>query len=108
MNIAWYAYLGWIVAAGLMGFAISFVFAGILRLPRSLYLIPYVGLSGLFLYAFIRWSGIPFADLIRHHWVWGLVGKSCSPYSRSKMFFHSRSHQQQKDLLWSLTSSGWA
>jgi hypothetical protein len=74
MNIAWYAYLGWIVAAGLMGFAISFVFAGILRLPRSLYLIPHVGLSGLFLYAFIRWSGIPFADLVRHHWVWGLVG----------------------------------
>jgi hypothetical protein len=74
MNITWYAYLGWIVAAGLMGFAVSFVFAGIMRLPRSLYLIPYVGLSGLFLYAFIRWSGIPFGDLIRHHWVWGLVG----------------------------------
>jgi hypothetical protein len=74
MNIAWYAYLGWIIAAGLMGFAISFIFAGVLRLPRSLYLIPYVGLSSLFLYAFIRWCGIPFGDLIRHHWVWGLVG----------------------------------
>jgi hypothetical protein len=74
MNKVWYAYLGWIVLAGLLGFAISFLFAGILHLPRSLYLIPYVGFSSLFLYAFVRWSRISPGDLIRHHWVWGVIG----------------------------------
>jgi hypothetical protein len=74
MNTVWYIYLGWIVAAGLLGFATSFVFASLLHLPRRIFLVPYVLLSGLFLYSFIRWSGIPFRDLIRHNWVWGLVG----------------------------------
>lgn len=27
MNIAWYSYSGWIAAAALLGFAISFIFA---------------------------------------------------------------------------------
>src|SRR5215211_7250807 len=74
MNKAWYAYLGWIVAAGLLGFAISFIFAGVLRLPRSLYLIPYIGFAGLFLSAFVRWDGLSIGELIRNHWVWGVVG----------------------------------
>lgn len=30
MNIAWYSYSGWIAAAALLGFAISFIFAVIL------------------------------------------------------------------------------
>ncbi len=74
MNKAWYAYLGWIVAAGLLGFAISFIFAGVLRLPRSLYLIPYIGFSGLFLYAFVRWGRLSIGELIRQQWIWGVVG----------------------------------
>jgi hypothetical protein len=74
MNTVWYAYLGWIIAAGVLGFALSFIFAGRLRLPRRIFLIPYVGLSSLFLYSFLRWSDIPFRDLIRHNWIWGVVG----------------------------------
>lgn len=74
MNKVWYVYLGWIVAAGLLGFALSMIFAGVLRLPRNLYLIPYIGISGLFLYAYIRWSGVNVIELILHNWVWGLIG----------------------------------
>lgn len=74
MNTVWYTYPGWIIVAGLLGFAISFIFAGVLHLPRRIFLIPYIVLSGLFLYSFISWSGIPFRELIRHHWVWGVVG----------------------------------
>ena len=76
MNTVWYTYLGWIAAAGVIGFAMSFVFARLLRLPRRVFLIPYTILSGLFLYMFIQWSGIPFGELLRHNWVWGLIG-SC-------------------------------
>lgn len=74
MNIAWYAYLGWIAVAAVLGFAISFVFARVLRLPRSIYLLPYIGFSSLFLYLYVRWSGLSVTELIRHHWVWGLIG----------------------------------
>jgi hypothetical protein len=65
---------GWIAAAALLGFAIAAAFAGVFRLPRSIYLIPYVTLAGLFFYAYIRWSGSSVSGLIRHHWVWGLTG----------------------------------
>ena len=58
----------------MFGFAISAIFAGVLRLPRSIYLIPYVALSSLFLYAYVRWSRLSIGDLVGHHWVWGLVG----------------------------------
>lgn len=74
MNTEWYAYLGWIAAAAVLGFAISFVFARVLHLPRGIYLIPYVGFGSLFLYAYIGWSEVSIGELIRHHWIWGLVG----------------------------------
>ena len=74
MNTVWYAYLGWIAAAGLLGFAISVIFARLWRLPRPIYLLPYIGLSSLFLYAYMKWSGLSLVELIRHHWIWGLVG----------------------------------
>ena len=74
MNKAWYAYLAWIVAAALLGFAISFIFAGVLRLPRSLYLVPYIAFSSLFIYIFVRWYGFSIGELIRRNWVWGAVG----------------------------------
>jgi hypothetical protein len=73
MNNIWYAYLGWIIAAGLLGFAISRFFAGVLHLPRNLYLIAYIGISGLFFYAYTQWSGSSIAELLLHNWVWGLV-----------------------------------
>jgi hypothetical protein len=60
--------LGWIAAAALLGFAIAAVFSGLFRLPRSIYLIPYVGLTCLFLYAYLRWSGLSMTHLIRHNW----------------------------------------
>jgi hypothetical protein len=74
MSKVWYVYLGWVVAAAVLGFALSSVFAGILHLPRNFYLIPYIGITGLFLYAYVRWSGISIGEIIRHNWVWGLVG----------------------------------
>jgi hypothetical protein len=65
---------GWIVAAALLGFAIAAVFAGALRLPRGIFVAVYLVLAGPFLYAFARWSSLDIASLIRHNWIWGLVG----------------------------------
>jgi hypothetical protein len=74
MNTVWYAYLGWIAIAALFGFVVTFVFAGRLQLSRRVFLVPYVILTSVFLYSFIRWSGLSFWELLRHHWLWGLVG----------------------------------
>ena len=74
MNIVWYAHLEWIIAAGLLGFVISFVFSALLRLPRDLFLVPYIGSTLLFLYAYTRWSGLSIRDLILHNWIWGIIG----------------------------------
>ncbi|HSB02582.1 MAG TPA: hypothetical protein VLE49_18170 [Anaerolineales bacterium] len=74
MNKVWYTYFAWIAAAALLGFVISAVFAGVLHLPRSIYLIPYVVFVSLFLYAYVRWSGLAIGDLLRRQWVWGLAG----------------------------------
>ena len=74
MENVWYAHLGWVGAAALLGFALSAVFAGRLRLRRNIFLIPYIALAGLFFYAYIRWSGLSLIELIRHNWVWGVIG----------------------------------
>ena len=71
---AWWSYLLWIPAAALLGFAIPVIFASLLHLQRSMYLIPYVAFVSLFLYAFLRWSSLSLAALFRHNWVWGVVG----------------------------------
>lgn len=70
----WYAHLIWILAAGIVGFAISTIFAGLLQLPRSLFLLPYIGLSALFLYAYILWSRLSIRELFAHNWAWGFAG----------------------------------
>ncbi len=63
----------WILAAAVLGFAVAAIFAGIFRLPRNLYLVAYLVLVAPFLYAFMRWSNLNLAELLRRNWVWGLV-----------------------------------
>jgi hypothetical protein len=64
----------WIGAAALLGFAIAAIFAGMFRLPRSLFLVVYLALAAPFLYAFARWSNLSLGELIRHNWIWGVAG----------------------------------
>jgi hypothetical protein len=70
----WYMYMLWVLAAGVLGFLIATVFAGHLRLPRAWVVLPYLILAGGFIYAYLRWSGTDVAALVRHNWVWGLLG----------------------------------
>jgi hypothetical protein len=74
MNEIWYAHLGWIAAACLISFAISGIFSGLLRWRRDIFLVPYIGLTLLFLYTYVRWSGLSIQSLILHNWVWGVIG----------------------------------
>jgi hypothetical protein len=57
-----------------LGMAVAAVFAGVFRLPRHIYLVPYVVLVSAFLYGYVRWSGLDWRSLIRRRWGWGLIG----------------------------------
>jgi hypothetical protein len=66
--------LGWIIAAAILGFAITAVFAGVLHLPRNIFLIFYLLFTVPFLYAFVSWSKLSVTELIYHNWIWGVAG----------------------------------
>ena len=65
--------IAWILAAALLGSAVSALFAGVLRLPRKAFLLVYLALIGPFIYAFARWSKLDVGSLLQHNWGWGLV-----------------------------------
>jgi hypothetical protein len=71
-NQLWF-FLGWVLAAGLLGFAIAALFAGWLRLSRRLFLVPYFALGGAFLAGFFLWSQIDLIALLVENWYWGLL-----------------------------------
>ena len=71
---AWWVYLLWIPATALLGFAMAEIFAGLLHLPRRIFLIPYIVLVSLTLYIFMSWSKLSLNELIQHNWVWGILG----------------------------------
>ena len=73
MNKIFALNLTWIAAAGLLGFLITAVFAGMFRLPRGVFLVIYLALAAPFLYAFVRWSSLSIDELLRRNWIWGLV-----------------------------------
>lgn len=73
MTATIWSYFAWIVAASLLGFGISAIFAGRFKLSRRLFLIPYVALTALFLYAFLRWSGLNPRALLADNWLAGMV-----------------------------------
>jgi len=64
----------WVLAAAGLGLTVAAVFAGNLQLPRNLFLLPYIGLTSVFLFAYLRRSGVDWRERFRHHWGWGLLG----------------------------------
>ncbi|MGD9403683.1 MAG: hypothetical protein PVH95_00890 [Anaerolineae bacterium] len=71
-HLVWF-YLGWVLAAGLLGFAVAALFSGWLRLSRRLFLVPYFALGGAFLVGFFLWSRIDPIALLVENWYWGLL-----------------------------------
>jgi hypothetical protein len=72
MNDIWLAVL-WVLAASLLGFAISAVFSGWLNLSRRVFLIPYIVLTSLFLFWFFRANEISLPALLVENWIWGVI-----------------------------------
>lgn len=74
MNKKWWAQFLWVLAAVILGFLVSAVFAGIFQLPRRWFVAVYAFLVSLFLYRYVRWSGVNVWAQVQQRWYWGLVG----------------------------------
>lgn len=66
-------YLAWTVAASLLGLSITTICVSVLHLRRSVFLIPYVFLVGLFLYAYGVWAHVDFTALVANNLTMGIV-----------------------------------
>ncbi|MBN2086742.1 hypothetical protein JW758_00165 [Candidatus Peregrinibacteria bacterium] len=73
MDSGIWIYIIWTIGAGALGLIISAIFAGILHLRRSIFLVPYVLIIGFLLYGYYRWANLDLSELIIHNWVWGLI-----------------------------------
>ncbi len=67
-------HLIWVLIAGILGFATSAIFAGLLRLPRNWFLVPYAILITLFLYSYFHRGKIDLRQETRRRWLWGMIG----------------------------------
>ena len=63
----------WLIGASLIGFGMSAIFSGWLKLSRRLFLIPYIAISGLVLFLFLYNNPIVNIEFWLHNWYWGLV-----------------------------------
>src|SRR4051794_23576006 len=70
----WWAHLAWVLGASIVGFVVPAFFAGGLHASRAIFVLPYVGVSAVFLYVYVHWSGVDVYAQLRQHWVWGVVG----------------------------------
>jgi hypothetical protein len=86
------------------------VFAGLLRIPRNIYLIPYIVLIGVLFYSYLRWSKINIGESIRYHWPWGVVGAIIAGFfaSRTVLIQPSSPTPQGLELLFYLLWLGLA
>lgn len=65
--------LGWVISASILGFGISAVFAGWMKLSRHRFLIPYVSIISIFLYGFITLNEIDVVGILTENWAWGIL-----------------------------------
>jgi hypothetical protein len=73
MDSGIWIYIIWTISAGALGLLISAIFAGMFRLRRSIFLVPYVLIIGFLLYGYFHWANISFSELLIHNWIWGLI-----------------------------------
>ena len=92
----------WIFAASLVGFALSSIFAGWLKLERDVYLLFYVPLAGALFAAFVVLNDINLDVILFHNWYWGLAGAVIASIFVIKNVLSQPSSARHKGLaLWS-------
>jgi hypothetical protein len=70
----WWMHLLWVLGAGVLGFGVTAVCAGWLKLERRWLVLVYALISGAFLTAYFNWSQIDLVGELRQGWLLGLAG----------------------------------
>jgi len=70
----WWMHLLWVLGAGIVGFSVTAVCAGWLKLERGQLVLAYALIAGAFLAAYFRWSQIDLVEELRQGWPLGLAG----------------------------------
>ncbi len=98
--------LAWLIAAAVLAGAVPAFFVGVLRLPRNIYLFPYIAFVAAVLYGWVRWSRLDVAGLFRAHWQWGLLGAAAVAVFASRTVLEQPGSARSagldlvRDLLW--------
>ena len=71
---AWWMHTLWVLAAGVVGFGVTAVTAGWLKLKREWVVLVYLLVAGAFLYAYFSWGQIDLLEQLRQRWLMGLAG----------------------------------
>jgi hypothetical protein len=64
----------WILSASFLGFGVASIFAGLLKLPRNLYLLVYIPVVAAFFFLFIVTNKISLNEIFSHNWYLGVIG----------------------------------
>ena len=64
----------WILSASFLGFAVASIFAGLLKLPRNIYLLVYIPVVAALFALFIVINKISLNEILSHNWYWGVIG----------------------------------
>jgi hypothetical protein len=95
-NTSGWSHLVWVLTAAVGSMMVAAVFAGLLQLPRNVYLIPYVVLMGAFLYSYVRWAEVDLRQHVREHRLWGLfAGVLLSIFTVQTVLMQPRSPMPQ-------------
>ena len=70
----WWMHLLWVFAAGVVGFGITAVCAGRLKLRRGWLVLAYALIAGAFLTAYLTWIQTDLLEELRRHWLVGIAG----------------------------------
>ncbi|MDA8125756.1 MAG: hypothetical protein M0009_11275 [Deltaproteobacteria bacterium] len=64
----------WVFGGAILGMVIAVLFAGVLKLERNLFLVPYSLLITAYLYGYVRYSGLDLKEMFSRYWGRGLLG----------------------------------
>jgi hypothetical protein len=88
----------WILYASILGFAVAAIFAGLLKLPRNIYLLIYIPLVAVLFALFITSNKINISEALFHNWYWGLVGAVIAGAFMIKNVYSQPSSQRSTGL----------
>ena len=78
--LTWQDHMMWVAAGGLLAASVAVLFAGVLQLPRTIYLVFYIGIMGSFLAAYAQAGAIDLRRVLAANWPWGLLAGAVAAF----------------------------